>query len=77
MKIGDDYRFDAISKADLVAAARKLALDEDWAIHRIDEIRNGVAEAFASAAAPVPSPFARAVADSVAAITERRGWLHA
>lgn len=57
MKVGDEYRFDAISKADLIVAARKLALTEEWAAHRIDEIRNGVAEAFASAAALVQSPF--------------------
>lgn len=74
MKVGDTYRIDGISKGALVAAARRLSLDEQWADHRIDEIRSGVARAFAEAADSVDSAYARVVADSVAAIVEKRGW---
>jgi serine/threonine-protein kinase HipA len=75
MKIGEEYRFDRISKRDLVSAARKLSLSQDWADNRIDEIRNGVVSAYAEAASAVEAPFARAVADSIAKFVEDRGWL--
>lgn len=73
MKIGDEYRIDAISIRDLVATGRKLGLAEEWASRRGDEIRGGVAEAFSDAAALVDGAFARTVADSVAAYAENRG----
>lgn len=75
MKVGEEYRFDRISRRDLVSAARKLSLSQEWADHRIDEIRNGVVAAYADAASAVDGPFAQAVADSIAAFVEDRGWL--
>ncbi|PJJ62001.1 type II toxin-antitoxin system HipA family toxin [Compostimonas suwonensis] len=74
MRIGGEYRLDAISKRDLVTVAHKLSLDEDWAERRVDEIRNGVTEAFAGAASLLEAPFAQTVADAVAAIATSRGW---
>lgn len=75
MKIGDEYRFDRITKRDMVSAARKLSLSQDWAENRVDEIRNGVVATYADAASAVDAPFARTVADSIAAFVEDRGWL--
>jgi serine/threonine-protein kinase HipA len=74
MQVGDEYRLDAISKRDLVSLARKFSLSADWAENRVDEIRTGLTPAFASAASVVESPFAKTVAESVAAIAESRGW---
>jgi hypothetical protein len=75
MKVGDEFRMASISRRDLVTAARRLSLPEDWAEERVDSIRRGVARAFADSAASVESPFATTVADSVAAFTESRGWV--
>ncbi|MCW4385467.1 HipA domain-containing protein [Salinibacterium sp. SYSU T00001] len=72
MKVGDEYRFAAISKRMLVATARRLSLDEEWAENRVDEIRSGAAQAFSDAAAHIDAPYAGFVADAVAAFAEGR-----
>ncbi len=79
MKVGDDYRLDAIGIRSLASVARKLRVPADEAEARIHEIRSGVAGAFAEAADSIESDAERALGQKIAATVEvyarDRGWL--
>jgi serine/threonine-protein kinase HipA len=78
MKIGDEYRLDKIGMAQLLGVARQLRIPIDEAEGRVHEIRSGLAEAVAVAAAGIPGKSERAIAeriaDAVAVHTRSLGW---
>ena len=78
MKVGDEYRIDRIGMADLLGVARRLRIPTDEAEARVDEIRSGLAESFAVAAAAMPGSserkIGRRIADAVAEHTRSHGW---
>ena len=78
MKVGDEYRLDGIGIRDLVAVGRKLRVPADEAEVRVLEIRAGLGEAFAAAAASITSETERAIAERIASAVARhaadRGW---
>jgi serine/threonine-protein kinase HipA len=78
MKVGDEYRLDRVGVRDLVSVGRKLRLSADEAEARVKEIREGVSEAFAAAAAQVTASLERGIAGSIAhAVAQHateRGW---
>ncbi|MBT2500096.1 HipA domain-containing protein [Agromyces sp. ISL-38] len=78
MKIGDEYRLDAIGLRDLVGVGRKLRVSADEAEARVVEIRAKLADAFASAAATIAHRSERSIAERIANAVdehvERRGW---
>lgn len=76
MKIGDEYRLDLIGERELLAAARKLGLPDDVSRVRIEEIRSGIASAFATIAKTLDDPFAKTVSDAVGQIVESRWTSH-
>lgn len=77
MKVGDHYRFSSISQADLLAAARTLRVDEDWAYQVVASIRSGLLGAFESArdtviqTSPQSQPEAYRILDAVSRILAR------
>lgn len=77
-KVGTTYRLDAISIQDLVAVGRKLHISVDEAEARIQEIRLGLAGAFAQAAATIESARERAIGERIAGAVDgyarARGW---
>ncbi|QAY72374.1 type II toxin-antitoxin system HipA family toxin [Agromyces protaetiae] len=79
MKVGDEYRLDAIGIRDFVGVGRKLRIPADEAESRVNDIRSGLAAAFAGAAAQIAMPDERAVAtriaESVADYAAARGWI--
>jgi len=74
MSIGGEYRFDRVGETDFREVARSFDLSADEATDRYRCITAGVAEAFSAAAAQVHEPFARELADAVAAHARARGW---
>lgn len=75
MAIDGDYVFDSIGQPHFVKIAGRFGIPADDAAERYRRVTSGVAEAFDSAAATVDDPYARVVADAVAAHATRRGWL--
>lgn len=79
MKVGGEYRFEAISPAKLAAAAKTLRVDAGWASAEVERIRVGALEAFESArdelvtATPETQRFADHVVMSVSRIG-RLNW---
>ncbi len=78
MKIGDEYQIDRIGMAEFLGVARRLRIPTDEAEARVDDIRSGLAESFAVAAASIPGSSERKIgdriADAVAAHTQTHGW---
>ena len=75
MKIGDEYRTDAIGLRDFLAVATKLQIAEGYAEERVLHIRSNLAGAFADAAASIgEQAFAGEVANSVSSLVRERGW---
>lgn len=74
MKIGGEYRMEAIGERQLLAAARSLGIGADEAAEQIRRVMSGAPAAFDAAARTVDHPFARRLADAVAAYADRRGW---
>ena len=74
MKIGDEYRMNTIGAPQFMDAASSLNIPEDTAMERVRQITSGVSAAFAAVASTVDHPFARELAASIAANSERRGW---
>ncbi|MFT4231132.1 MAG: HipA domain-containing protein [Microbacterium sp.] len=79
MKVGDQYRFDAIGIRDFLTIGRKLRVPDAEAQARIETIRTGLADAFADAAAAIASPTERAIAerisDAVARHARSQRWI--
>ncbi|MDN5813744.1 MAG: HipA domain-containing protein [Arthrobacter sp.] len=79
MKVGGEYRFQAISPVKLAAAAKTLRLDPHWAENEVERQRLGALQAFSRArdelvaADDSATDFADHVLDKVAGI-ERLGW---
>lgn len=74
MSIGDEYRLDSIGERQFVEVAKSFAIPPDEASERYRRITGGVAEAYDAAARLVDEPFARTLADAVAANADKRGW---
>jgi serine/threonine-protein kinase HipA len=74
MSVGGTYLVDQIGANELLTEARRIGVDTEWAAQCIDEIRGGLAAAFAEAAAQLDEPFAAEVAQSIARISDARGW---
>ncbi|WP_104088543.1 HipA domain-containing protein [Cryobacterium sp. N19] len=79
MKVGDEYRMDAIGLQDFLAVAAKLQIPADYAEERVRYIRGNVAGAFADAAGNVSGGseeqgFATTVSKSIFTLARERGW---
>lgn len=77
MSIGGEYRFDAIGEPQFRELAKSFDMTPDEATDRYRRITSEVADAFSQAARGVSEPFARTLADAVAANSTRRGWTRA
>ena len=75
MKVGDEYRTDAIGLRDFLVVAAELQIAADDAEERVRRIRSNLTGAFADAAASIgDQPFAGEVANSISSLVHERGW---
>ncbi|WP_233198402.1 HipA domain-containing protein [Cryobacterium sp. Y50] len=79
MKVGNEYRTDAIGLRDFLTVATKLQIAEGYAEERVLHIRSNLASAFADAAAGIggsskDQAFANTVSNSISSLVHERGW---
>ena len=79
MKVGDEYRMNAIGLQDFLAVAAKLQIPADYAEERVRYIRGNVAGAFADAAGSASNGseeqgFATTVSKSTFTLSRERSW---
>ena len=79
MKVGDEYRTNAIGLREYLAVATKLQISADDAEERVLHIRSNLASAFADAAASIGGAsgeqnFATKVSNSIFSLVHERGW---